>query len=393
MFILNLIRYLRGYVWFEARGVFVERFLNLVARNHIPVWSGQKRGDVYTGCVIAGDYRKLREHAKKAGVKLHVTGKKGAPFQRRRYRGRTGLVVGLVIFLGFVLGMSRFVWRIEVNGNEKLQETTILQTLEALGVRPGTLRSSIDVRDCERRLLLMLDNVSWAALNIEGSAIHVEISEATPPPPMVDPKEPCNVVAGQAGQILSMNVFDGQTLIGIGDTVLPGDIIVSGITQDQRGQSLFRHARAEVIAQVQQDVEVEIPLNQTEYVETGKTMKRRYLGVFGGELPLFLPFSIPSPYRVEREETRLTMFSRELPLTLLREEYILMEESPLIYTEEEARKLALLELSLLEKATFDDAEIVNKEIRGRLEGQVFLLNATYTCNMNIALEQKIAVDE
>lgn len=393
MIFLRFIRYLRGYVWFEARGVFVERFLNLVARSRIPIWAGRKKGEVYTGCVMAGDYKQLRPHARKAGIKLRVTAKTGAPFQRRKYRSRTGLLVGLALFAAFIIGMSQFIWRIEVGGNKTVNDTAILQALESLGVEPGARRSSIDVRDCERQMLLLLPDMAWVALNIDGSAIHVEVSESTLPPAMVDPLDPCNVVAGEAGQILSMNVYEGQPLVGIGDTVLPGDIIISGITQDMRGQSLFRHARGQVKAQIQVDLEVDVPLQQTEFVETGKTMKRRYLGIFSGEIPLFLPLQIPSPYRVERTNTPLVLFSLELPVNWLTEEHILMEEVPVTYTEAEAKALAMKELGLLQKVRLEGAEIVDRSVTGELSGQSFLLKAAYICNMDIALEKEIEVSE
>lgn len=275
MFILNFIRYLRGYVWFEVQGAFVERFLNLTARSHIAVWQGRKRGDTYTGCVAARDYHRLRTHAKKTGVRMRIVQKRGAPFQRRRYRKRTGLLVGLLLFFGFVFGMSQFIWRIEVQGNTRVDEVAILQALESLGITSGTARRRIDVREAERRMLLLVPDLSWVALNIDGSAIDVKVSESILPPPMIDPQLPCNVVAKEAGQILSMNVYDGQALVAIGDTVLPGDIIVSGITQDERHQSLFRHARADVVAQTVQTLEVSVPLAQTRYEAAGKVIDRK----------------------------------------------------------------------------------------------------------------------
>lgn len=393
MFLLTLIRYLRGYVWFEARGGFVERFLNLAARARIPIWSGRKLGEVYTGCVPAGSYRKLRVHARKSGVKLRITDKKGAPFYRIKYRKRTGLLVGVLLFAGFVATMSQFIWRIEISGNQKVQDTAILQALDALDIAPGTLRSSIQVRSCESRLVLMLPDLSWAALNIDGSSLRVEVSESTLPPIMVDPTSPCNIIAKEAGQILSMHVFDGQAVVQQGDTVLPGDLIVSGILQDQRGQSRFRHASAKILARVEQELVVEVPLQQTEFIETGKVRKRGYLGVFGADLPLFLPFQIPTPYRVERSTSPLSVFSVELPVHWLWEEYILMEEVPLTLTEEEAKQEAIRELALLRQTRLGDVQILNQTIKGQLTDTAFIITAVYTCDMDIAVQKEIAVTE
>lgn len=391
MFILTFFRYLQGYVYFEATGKYVERFLNLVARERIHIWESRKLGDTYTGYVLAGKYKKLRKHAKSTGVKIRVAKKRGAPFQRFRYRKRTGLLAGLLLFCAFVAIMSQYIWRIEINGNENIDEIVILQALESLNVSPGTATRTIDVRNVERRMLLLVPDLSWVALNIDGSAIDIEVSESVLPPEMVDPDAPCNIVAAHSGQIISYNIFNGQVLKELGETVTEGEVIVSGITQDERGQSLFRHSRATVIAQTTQTLEISVPLDQIEYVESGKIVNRRYLGIFGIELPIFLPLKIDSPYRVERENSNMHFGSLELPISLLREKYILMEEVPIRLTEDEAKTEALFELENLQKIRLGEAEILDKTIKATLSSNSFDLIATYICNQDIAVEQEIKV--
>ena len=389
MFILRFFRYLAGYVRFRAQGVFIERFLNLAARERISIWNGHKRGEEYTGYVSASGYPRLRGHAKKAGVRIRILEKHGAPFQRRRYRRRKGLLLGLACFLLFLFVMSRFIWRIEVGGLNKMSEARIIETLDEIGIRPGTWRGSIDVRDAERQVLIRLSELSWAALNIDGSRLRVEINESVPPPPMVDPNRPCNIVASYSGQILTMRVYEGQSLVSEGDAVLEGDMLVSGIKQDRLEQNLFKHALADIHARVTQELRVEVPLDQTEYAETGITKKRLYLQIFSWEIPLFLPSKIPLPYHVERQSKPLRVLSSTLPFGLFEEQYILMEARPVTYTEQEAKELALRELKALETVELADAEIENRSLTGTVADGVFILSGQYTCTRNIALEKEI----
>lgn len=393
MFLLNFIRYLRGYVMFTVSGAFVERFLNLAARERIPIWDGHKRGDSFTGKTLASEYRKLRKHAKKTQVKLRVAEKSGAPFKRRQYRKRTGLLVGLGIFFVFVFLMSRFIWRVEVGGNERVAASDIIAVLEDIGVAPGALRASIDVRGVERRALLALDDMSWIALNIKGSTAYIEVRESDRKPAMIDPDMPCNIVAARSGQIMSMLVHSGQAVKAVGDTALEGDMLVSGITQDRLGQNLFKHARAQVIARVQHQIVVKVPLQQTKFIETGEVRYRRYVSIFGWDMPLFLPFKIPHPYHVDREKNMLTVSGEEMPCGILREKYVLMQEIPVTYTEDEAKLLALKELDLRQKAELTDAEILDKSAKGMLEGDSFVLIAEYVCTMDIAKERQILKSE
>jgi len=389
MFFLTFIRYLHGYVKFKAQGAFIERFLNLAARDRIPVWDGRKRGDVYTGHTSAGAYHKLRPHARKSGVRIRVIEKQGLPFKRRRYRRRRGLVVGLLLFLAFTFITSRFIWRVEVSGNERVPESEIIAVLDKNGVRSGVIRSSIDVRGAERRILMALEDLSWVALNIKGSTVYAVVRERDLMPPMIAPDIPCNIVAARSGQITSMIVFEGQALKSIGDAVLEGEIMVSGITEDRLGQNLFRHARAKVMARVQHQITVETPLVQNEFVETGEIRTRRILHVFGWDLPLFLPRKIPSPYHVERGQNLLAIAGKEIPAGIFTEHYVLMKETAVTYTEDEARNMALHTLEMQRRAELDGAEIIDKSITGGVKDGVFVLKADYICDMDIALERRI----
>lgn len=393
MFLLDFSRHLRGYIRFTATGVFVERFLNLMARDRIAVWNGKKTGDTYTGCVDIKGYKKLRKHARKTGVRVRIAQKRGVPFTRYKYRYRYGIVAGLLLFAVFLGIMSRFIWRIEVNGNTEVTESSILQVLEGLDVKTGVLRSSIDVRDSERRALLLLHELSWVALNIEGSTIHVEVKERAVPPDMVDPDKPCNIVAAADGQILTLNAFDGQPVVNAGDTVRKGDIVVSGITQDRMGKNLFRHSRAEVIATINYTIEAEVPFDYIEYVETGRSRHRGYLNLMGFQLPLFLPLRIPHPFHVDRSETPLVLFGAELPFSYLKEDYTLMEEVPVTLTKEQAREMALRQLNAAQQLQLGAAQIHQKELTGSVRDNCYVLRADYICTMDIAEEREILLEE
>ncbi|MDR2909327.1 MAG: sporulation protein YqfD [Oscillospiraceae bacterium] len=389
MFLISLLRSLRGYVRFSARGLFVERFLNLLARERISVWEVRRKDDTLTGCVSAGAYPGLRALAKKTGVRLRIVTKHGVPFKKKKFRRRQGLLVGLLVFALFIGVMSRFIWSIDVNGNETVPEDRILTALESVGIKPGILRSRIAVRESEARALLELPELSWLALNIDGSTIHVEVYETMPVPPMIDPHKPCNVVASHSGQIIEMRVYAGQPLLIKGDAVLAGQVIVSGIIRDRLDQNQFKHARADIYAEVSHEITVRIPIESTAFIETGKDARRDYLRVLGVELPLFLPLGIDRPYRVGREEAPWSLLGLELPVTHRVERYTLMEEIPVTYTEDEARELAMKELAALQKAELGDADILSRELSGEIVNGEYNLRASYVCHMNIAAEREI----
>ena len=389
MILIRIFRRLRGTVRFEVTGTLLERFLSLLAWEGIPVWEITRHEQTLTGCVSASDYPLLRPLAKKAGVRLHLQKKAGLPFKKRRLKKRHGLLVGLFLFALFLFGMTRFIWTIEVVGNDTIPDSVVLRQLEEAGVRPGVLRRSINVRDVERQTMYGIREIGWIALNIDGSSISVVVNEAIAQPPDIDPRSPSNIVAAHPGQLIELRVYHGQPLLTKGDAVYQGQVIVSGITQDSFGQNVLRHARADIIAEVSRELEIRVPLDQTTYQETGGSARRNFLRVFGFEAPLFFPRGIPQPYVIDRTEAPLMLLGVQLPITHRRESFTLMQEVPVRLTEEQALERALLELEVAVTAEFAEATIKELYRYGSLVDNEFVLRASLVVHMNIAKPQEI----
>jgi hypothetical protein len=63
-----------------------------------------------------------------------------------------------------------------------------------------------------------------------------------------------------------MEVYDGQAMFAPGNTVSKGEVIVSGVMQDNHNIVRTVYARAKVIAQVYEQIVVEVPLDIVELV-------------------------------------------------------------------------------------------------------------------------------
>lgn len=394
MFIIRLIRFFKGYVRFFATGVFLERFLNMAVRKNINIWEVSKSENTLSACTDVRSYKSLRPYAKKTGVRLRVRERHGLPFQLRRYRKRVGLLAGVLIFLLFLCVMGQFIWRIEVTGNSVVATDEILSTVGGLGLKTGAFRGKLNVREMERSALRGLQRLSWIAINIDGSTATVEVRERVMPPEMFpENSAPCNIVAAHTGLITYMEVYEGQSILKVGDTVQQGDIIVSGIIENKQGQDDYKHARAKVLAQTEYEITVEQPLVKQEKVFTGQRKHRRYLRLFGADLPLFIyrPFKVA--YDLNRTAKPLSLAGLSLPLTFVDETYdfYVMEQRPL--TEEEAATCARENLAIKEGEELKNAEIVEKEEIGQLEGDVYKLQVKYLCNIDIAKEHEILRNE
>ena len=50
MFLIRLLRWLFGFVRWEAEGGFPERLLNLAARQELPLWGVSRQGETLSAC-------------------------------------------------------------------------------------------------------------------------------------------------------------------------------------------------------------------------------------------------------------------------------------------------------------------------------------------------------
>ncbi len=377
-----IFRYLLGSVRFQVWGNFPERFLNLCAHRGLPIWGVNRSGGQFTACTRASAYRKLRPCAKKAGVRLRVTRRRGLPFLLRRYRWRWGLVMGILCFITLLALLGNFVWTIEVQGNITVDRQVILDHLAEL-VRPGSYRPALDARDIERQMMLRVDKLSWIAVNLRGSAAHIQIKERVLPPPIIDSNTPANVVAAADGQIMQMEVYSGQPLIKKGDTVLKGDIIVSGMVEEKDGDVQLVHARAKVMAQVIRQLKAEVPYHQTRY--NYRSLVRRYaLGSFGLELPLWVGRPPGPPYKLEKFARQPNISGLGLPIQLITRQYFLLEKANVTFTPAMALVEAQRQLAAMEKTHLAGLEVLSSTVTVDEGDTALVLTASYYVLEDIA---------
>lgn len=380
---LAIFRYLMGNVRFQVSGNFPERFLNICAHRGLPIWGVSRKGGTFTACTRVSTYRHLRPAAKKAGVRLRILRKKGLPFLLYRYRWRWGLAVGAVCFVLILGVLGNFIWTIDVRGNETIDQQLILEQLAELGVRPGSYRPSLDARDIERQMMLRLDKIGWIAVNLRGSAAHVQIKERVLPPPIIDRSTPANVVAAADGQIVRMEVYAGQPLLKKGDTVLKGDVVVSGMVEEKDGDIQLVHARAKIMAEVVRELKVEVPYQQKSYNYRGLT--RRYaLDSFGFELPLWVGRPPQQPYKLEKAAIQPNILGFHLPIKLVTRQYFLLEEVGSTFTPAMAMVEAQRRLAALEKLHLEGLEVLGSTVTAHEGQDALVLTGSYRVLQDIA---------
>ncbi len=234
MLLIKLLRFISGYVSFRAEGGFPERFINLCSLNRINLWNLNGSGGSLAACTDLRSYKRIRPTAKKAGMRLQVTGKNGLPFILGKHKNRFGLLVGVWLFLIIFPVLSSRIWTVSVLGSNNVAADDIIAALAEEGVKPGAKKSDISAFEIRTEALKKLPGLSWLYVNISGSKAVIEVREVQQRPPKEDERI-CDLVAAQDGRLSALRVFNGRALVEPGSAVLKGDVLISAVEENRDG--------------------------------------------------------------------------------------------------------------------------------------------------------------
>lgn len=351
VFLWNWIRWLFGYVIFEIRGAYGEKFITLSMKEEVDLWEIRR---VSPGIIRAKAFlfsrKRLDLLARKSGVTLEYCSAKGLPQFLKRYRLRPGLFLGGGLYVTVLILLSCFVWSVEIPNADPIRAAQIRSVLLEEGFGVGTFSPSVDYKELKYRLMLSSPEISFVSVNMEGVRAVVDVRFASQLPEKIHDKTPCNIVASRDGQIVSMLVLNGVRYAQKGQTVQKGDLLVGGIVNTRLGYYVV-HSKAQVFARVT-DVESEtVSFLQTETVRTGRVKVKRVWNFFGTELDLSPGFICPfSEYETVVEKKHLSFGdSATVPITLTETYYYETSSCDVEISSEQAESMARARLDEIDR--------------------------------------------
>ena len=385
MELARIFRFVPGWVRAEAEGGYPERFLNEAARRGILLWGVRHKQERTRFCCFARDYRKLRQPAHRACVRMRLRQKHGLPFWLHRYRRRKGLLAGLVLY-GVVLALlAPRIWVVQVVGNVDTPEKTILAEAEVAGVRLGAPMSGLDIKSLEIDGLSRLPSLSWITVNPSGCVARVEVLEREVPPQVLDLSEPSAMVAVRDGLIQSMTVLSGEPAVMVGEAVSTGTVLISGRKETELGERLSR-AYGEVWAETQRQITVSVPLVYERQIPGENTVLQPALHFLRWRVPLYAPGEPAGNYRRLEKPHFLTAGELTLPLGVTNTYYVPIETVKTARTESQAAAIAEARLAVQQREVFAGAEYTETHRQAGVQGNTYVLTVSYTCRENIAVE-------
>ncbi len=382
--------FLRGSCSFEANGRFPERFLNLCARSDMGLWDIKRSETGISARIVAGRYARLLPYARRCGVHLHVTGRFGLPFRLSSYRRRPGMPLGFMAFCGILWLLSLFIWSVELPALSEETGNKLKTALDEMNVSAGTLRSHIDAQRMGIELQLRVPELTWAGISTFGSSLTVNAKEYEPVSSVPPEGEPCNIVAASDGVILGIEPLRGSVEVQPGQTVLKGDLLVSGVIEHLDGTVQITDASAVVWASTNRTISCTMPFRQLVYERTGRLVTRHRIMLFGLEIPLLFSVKDNASYEREYDYWQMKIGEMNLPFEVYTERCYEITETPVTYSPDQAKLLALSELEQrLVKLGYSD--ILDKKTTVESGDNGVTVEMTITVKENIAAPSAIGI--
>ncbi len=393
MEILDIIRFVRGYVEFEATGSFPERLINISLKKGIHVYKTHGDNGTVRGRVISSQYESLKKLGDRCAVEITPLHCRGIPFIYSNNKNRWGLLLGAVLFFGLCAFLSSFVWVVEVDGTPSVSEYKIRQALDAQGLYSGAWKGNLAPDTIERETMRDLGSFGWMSVNITGTVAKVSVSEKYNSDD-VKPQEtrPCNIKAVKDGQIVRMDIRSGVAAVKAGDAVTKGELLVSGVLSVENDADYLTPSVGEVFAKTEHTKTVSQPLKYTQRLPSGRVVERNSLNFLGINLPLNLTYIPSGDYSTECEYLNLIACGNTMPIGIYNEYCTEYTNREIKLSEEQAKESCLAQLALYEVFNLGECEITDRKLKHEIKDGCYILTAAYSCIEDIGEVSYIGIE-
>ena len=175
--LIRLWRYTRGYLRIRITGSGTERFINGCRHRNIRLWNLQVVNGAYEVNMFVCDFKKLKTILRKTGTKVTIVKRIGLPFFLLRYRRRKLFFAGCVLCFALLVMLTRFIWDIDLSGNQIYTREQILHYLENNKVHTGMVKSKVNCGKIAADLRRNYKNIIWVSASIDGNRLCIRVRE------------------------------------------------------------------------------------------------------------------------------------------------------------------------------------------------------------------------
>ena len=382
----HIVNLVKGEVTGRVESGFPERVLNLCAEYGVVFWDLKWSSPVeFTFTMTRRDWKRLRRLAARIDCDMTAVDWRGTPFFLGRLRKRYGLWVTLGICTLLVFLGSFFIWDFRIEGNERVSRQEILRALERHGVGFGTYGYSVDSSQLRNYILLEIPDLSYIAVNVRGCRAYVQVRERVLPPEIVSKRAPGNTVAAKDALVTAVQSWDGEKQVLPGTTVKEGQLLISGVVQDDVSGVRYLRGMGKVYGRTWYQLECRVPLTVRKKVYTGEKKTRRALLIGKNRWNLYFSSSILGDTcdKIISWDKWELPGGVALPVTAVTEELRFYEIEEQARSREEAQALAEAALDSRLSGYVEEGEVLRREVSVQEQDGTLVVTLSAECQEQI----------
>ncbi len=328
---INWLRFSKGFLSITIKGDNIEKFIDKIILKNIKVWKIRKLNDKkFEANIYACDFAKLNTIIDKSKYSVKINKKNGLPFIFNNIINEFTLIIGIIILFSVIWFNSLFMWTIEINGIESINESEIRQDLKLMNIKRGILKSSINLVNLENKLIRNIPEIVWVDAEWSGTKLLLQIVEKE----KIKPESRSAVVARCSGIIKELILLQGEAVVKEGDTVIKGQPLILPAGEGKKATGI-------ITAHIWTEYEIEYPILQQNHIKKHNVKNRK--GLRFNNYELYFP---PSKPNIKNGSTYISQHEifkwRNLNLSIefIKERYYLTEKIEYKYTPETATFLA-----------------------------------------------------
>lgn len=344
---------------FTAEGLSLEKLLRMAGEKQIALHALKREGaKKVVGRVAESDYPRLLELADARGWALTKGRTLGLAALRDKVKRHWGLAAGFFALLIVMIVALQFIWAVDIL-DAGAYEGDVRAFLEQMEIRPGILKSKVDLRALESLFEWRYPDTAWIKTRFSGANLVIRVIQGVPVPNVAPYGSPNDVTAKCDGIITSIEPYAGTPLVKLGQLVKKGQVLIKGEERlGAMGDPQAVKARGRVMARVWLGARVSVSAISTLSTPTGQVEEAQWI-----QTPYITLFKDQeNPF--EHADTHMEIYplvGAFFPVSLVRAAYIevALEHAPRdeAQVKNEAGQAAMRRL--IEKLA-DDDELVDK---------------------------------
>ncbi|HPE96126.1 MAG TPA: sporulation protein YqfD [Bacillota bacterium] len=283
----RLLAYIFGSAVFAIPAKYAKIFINEIIKRGLNCSdNGVHEDEFFLRCSVFS-VRYIIRFAQERNIPLRTVNLTGIPFAADSLRKRYGLLAGALIGFIIILLSGFFVWDVEIKGSPETKE--LINKINISGVKAGMYIPNLDILDSEIRFLLENNEYSFAAFNVRGTIVYVELRTRN----AAEEEQTSaysNLIATDSGIIVSVEAFSGFPMVEKGDFVIEGELLVIGAYERKNGTTGLVRSSGRVMAECVRQIDISVPLITEIAYLSGRTYDITEYSFFGTSI--ICPFSV-----------------------------------------------------------------------------------------------------